>query len=178
MGTWPAEVRGEAPDDVRLGAGAKLAGTLLVLLLSVLFVGGTWKGNDDWWPFGPWRMFATSTAPTGGVAVLAIEVRTGPPRSDPPDALGSVSGVARSWQPASINLNSVGLNRAEVEGRVPQMLADPAMLGTLAATHARLRPHDPRWTGVRVVRVVTVIDNRRPTGEERRTVLAEWDAAP
>ena len=148
-------------DVSRLTPAARAWRAVLVGAIAVLFVGGTWKGNDDWWPFGPWRMFATSTAPTGGVAVLAIESHT---------------GTDSAWQPASINLSSVGLNRAEVEGRVPQMLANPAMLGTLAATHARLRPADPRWTGVRVVRVVTVIVDRRPTGQEHRTVLAEWDA--
>ena len=161
MGIAPLDAQDVTRDVVRLEPAARAWRVALVVVLAVLFAGGTWKGDDDWWPFGPWRMFATSTAPTGGVAVLAIETRTA---SD------------AAWRPASINLNSVGLNRAEVEGRVPQMLADPAMLGTLAATHARLRPHDPRWTGVRVVRVVTVIENRRPTGEERRSVLVEWDA--
>ena len=156
-----SRVEQPAGGTVRLSTAARAWRAGLVALLCLLFAGGTWVGNDDWWPFGPWRMFATSTAPTGGIAVLAIESR---------------SGAGASWPPASRNLSSVGLNRAEVEGRVPQMLGDPSMLGTLAATHSRLRPHDPRWTGVRVVRVVTVIVDRRPTGEQRRSVLAEWDA--
>lgn len=150
-----------APEVLRLPPAARSALAALVVVLGLLFLAGSWRGDDNWWPFGPWRMFATSTAPSGGVAVLAIETRTGP------DA---------AWQPASITLDSVGLNRAEVEGRVPQMLADPSMLGTLAVTHSRLKPEQPRWTGVRVVRVVTVIEDRRPTGEERRSVLAQWDA--
>ena len=135
---------------------------LLVAALTALVVAGTLSGNDPWWPFGPWRMFATSTRPSTAVVVMAIEVRT---------------ADDSSWRPAPLTPNQVGLNRAEVEGRIPQIEAQPARLGTLAASHARLHPHAPAWTGVRLVRRDSVLHGRTPTGEVRSQVLAEWSAS-
>jgi hypothetical protein len=183
-------------DIVRLPAPALGWRAVLVAALAALFVTGTVIGDDPWWPFGPWRMFSTSTAPTGAVIYLSIEIRSagdpaaanraGPAAGTDSDVVGpgtdsDVVGPAtgpddEGWRPAPILLESVGLNRAEVEGRVPQITAHPSMLATLAVSHARLRPHEPRWTGVRVVRNEAVIINRRPTGEVRRVVLASWTA--
>src|SRR5687767_13026176 len=125
-----------------------------------MFCLGSLVGDDHWWPFSPWRMFSTSTAPTGAVVSTGIEVRT----ADQPG----------QWVPASLTPWTVGLNRAEVEGRMDDITADPSRLGTLAESHARLQPDAARWLGVRVVRSALVIVDRRPTGEVKRTVLAEW----
>ena len=132
----------------------------LVLLLGAMFLAGSVVGQDDWWPFSPWRMFSTSTPPSGAVVAMSIEMRT----------------ADGDWRRAPLNPRSVGLTRAEVEGRVPQLTERPEMLGTLARTHAELHPDDPAWTGVRVVRNESVLLDRRPTGEVRRTVIAEWTA--
>ena len=144
---------------LRLGPAGVAWRAVLTAVLTGLFLAGSLVGDDHWWPFGPWRMFSTSTPPSGAVVAMSLEVRTG---TDP------------QWRPAPILLQSVGLNRAEVEGRVPQITQRPQMLGTLAATHARLRPQEPRWTAVRLVRSETVLVDRRPTGEVRRIVLATW----
>lgn len=143
----------------RLSSPRKALLTLLLLGLTGLFLAGTVVGQDDWWPFGPWRMFATSTAPSGAIYSLSIEVREGD------DA---------SWVPASLTPTAVGLNRAEVEGRIPQMTRDPAMLGTLARSHAELRPHEAAWSAVRVVRTQVLLEGGTPTGEVRRSTLAAW----
>jgi len=133
--------------------------TALAGILAVAFMAGTVLGQDSWWPFGPWRMYATATPATGAVAVLSIEVR--------------VAGDS-TWQPAPLRPDTVGLNRAEIEGRIPKVTQDPAMLGSLARTHSRLRPDQPAWVGVRVVRVEQVLVDRRPTGEVRRQVVVSW----
>ena len=93
---------------------------------------------------------------------LGLEVRT----ADDP-----------TWVAVPITPETVGLNRAEVEGRSGQVAADPALLATLAASHTRLRPLAPTWTAVRLVRHETVVVDRRPTGEVRTTEVARW-AAP
>ena len=149
-------------DVERLGRPARTWRVAAVLGLTVAFCAGSLVGDDDWWPFGPWRMFSTSTAPTGAVVAMAIEVR------DASDG---------AWRPAPLVPEAVGLNRAEVEGRIPQIVADPGRLGTLARSHARLRPDEEAWTGVRLVRRETVIVDRAPTGEVRETVLATWEAS-
>jgi hypothetical protein len=107
-------------------------------------------------------MVSTSQAATGSEWSTGIEVQTA-------DAPGE-------WVPAPLSPGNVGLNRAEVEGRIPQIQADPDRLGTLARSHARLRPGQPAWTALRVVRRQIVIVDRRPTGEVRSEVLAEWSA--
>lgn len=142
-----------------LGAGARAWRLALLGALTALFLAGSLVGQDSWWPFSPWRMFSTSQAPTGAVISMALEVQT------PGD---------RSWQPVPITPGSVGLNRAEVEGRSGQIVADPALLGTLAASHARLRPGAPAWVAVRLVRHEAVVVDRRPTGEVRSTQVAVW----
>jgi hypothetical protein len=155
------EVREREPVQ-RLGGAAKAWRTVLVLLLAAGFCAGSLVGDDDWWPFSPWRMFSTSQAPSGSVWSTGIEVQTA---ADP-----------GRWQPAPLTPENTGLNRAEVEGRIPQIEGDPARLGTLAASHARLRPDAPAWTALRVVRRLVVVVDRKPTGEVRTEVLAQWSA--
>ncbi|GAB3588964.1 hypothetical protein GCM10027446_00130 [Angustibacter peucedani] len=150
-----------ADEALRLGRGARWWRSGVLAVLATLFLLGSVVGQDEWWPFGPWRMFSTSTPPTGAVVAMALEVRTA---ADP------------GWVGTGLTPESVGLNRAEVEGRIPQITSDPSMLGTLAASHARLHPDAPRWTAVRLVRRETVIVDRRPTGEVREKLVAEWDA--
>jgi hypothetical protein len=156
----PAEAPAEASAETvgtlgRLGRSWRVA---LLLTLTGLFLAGSLRGNDISWPFGPWRMFSTSQAPTGAVVAMAIQAET----------------ADGQWFDAPLSPSNVGLNRAEVEGQIPQITRDPAMLGTLAKSHSRLRPHAPAWIGVRVVRRATVIVNRVPTGAIDSTVVATW----
>lgn len=150
-----AEVRST---DQRLSGRAKTWRVLLLAGLAVLFVAGSVKGNDTAWPFGPWRMFATSQATTGAVWAFEIQAETTQGR----------------WFNAPLSPSNVGLNRAEIEGRIPQITSDPSMLGTLAVSHSKLRPHEPAWVGVRVIRNDTVIVDRKPTGQVVTIVIATW----
>lgn len=132
-----------------------------MLGLAGLFGLGSAVGDDHWWPVGPWRMFATSTDPDRAVVSTVIEVRT--------------EDGANGWVPGSINLWTLGVNRAEVEGRLDRIRAEPQVLATLADTRARLRPDEPRWTAIRVVFERTHLRGGRPTGERTREVVATWD---
>jgi hypothetical protein len=126
--------------------------------IAVLLTAGTFLGDDHWYPLGPFRMFSTATKPDGFVNALSLEVRTG----------GS------QWRRSALTPENVGLNRAEVEGRTPELVADPSLLGDLAAAHARLHPADEPWSAVRVVNNRTEIRGGRPTDEVTRTVVATW----
>lgn len=152
-----------APGVVRLSGVAKSWRAVLTVVLVALFCAGSLIGNDHWWPFSPWRMFATSQAATGSVWSTGIEVRT----ADRPT----------EWVHAPLNPENVGVNRAEVEGRIPQIEADPSRLGTLARSHAELRPSSAPWLGLRVVRHKIIVVDRKPTGEVETDVLAEWSAS-
>ena len=46
----------------------------------------------------------------------------------------------------------------------------------IAASHHELRPDAPAWTALRVVRRLIVVVDRKPTGEVRTEVLAQWSA--
>ena len=150
------------PEPLRLPVMGKVWRLVVTAALVGLFCAGSLVGNDHWWPFSPWRMFATSQAPTGSVWSTGIEVRT----ADSPT----------EWVPAPLNPANVGVNRAEVEGRIPQIEADPSRLATLARSHAELRPTSASWVGLRVVRHKIIVVDRKPTGEVETDVLAEWSA--
>ena len=146
----------------RLGRGAKTWRAAVVAVLTLLFCAGSLVGDDHWWPFSPWRMFSTSQAATGSVISTGIEVQT--------------ANAPGTWVPAPLTPEDTGLNRAEIEGRIPQITADPQRLGTLARSHAQLRPESAEWTALRVVRRLIVVVDRKPTGEVRTEVLAQWEA--
>src|SRR4051812_11901510 len=53
--------------DVLRPAGRRVRSAVAAVALVVLVVGALW-GQDDDFPFGPFRMYATATKPTGVVA--------------------------------------------------------------------------------------------------------------
>ena len=126
-----------------------LAGTLLLL--------GTFVGQDDAFPFGPFRMYATADAPGGSVLSTRLEAVT---------VTGAVVRVGEG---------DIGMRRAEYEGQLADL--SPAALGDLARVHARRRPHSPAWRTLRLVRDAYALHDGRPTGTVTSTVLLTW-AAP
>jgi hypothetical protein len=145
-------------DVRRLSPAGRAVRTVTTLVAAGLLTAGTFWGDDDAFPFGPFRMYSTSSNTTGAISVAAIQSR--------------VEGG--TWEPAPLTPRTVGMNRAEVEGQLPRLEADPSLLRHLADTYARLQPEQPPWAGVRLVRRSTVVVDRVPTGEVRETVLAEW----
>jgi hypothetical protein len=146
------------PPVVRLTRAGRAARTTATLVAAALLTAGTMWGQDDAFPFGPFRMYATSTGTTGAISVPVIQART----ADGP------------WRPVPLTPRAVGMNQAEVEGQLPRIVADPSLLGRVAAAHARLHPDAEPWTAVRLARRATVVTDRVPTGEVRETILAEW----
>jgi hypothetical protein len=137
------------------GRGVRL--TAAGALVAGLLLGSLW--GDDWaFPFGPLRMYSTSSPPGGTVNYERLEARTADGR----------------WVPTALSLRNVGLNRAEVEGRTPLIVANPSLLGRIAATHARLRPGSP-WTGVRLIKARVQLANGVPQGTTEE-ILATWTA--
>ena len=130
-----------------------------VAVFGVLTVGAFFADDDDF-PFGPFRMYATSGAPTGEVAVVALQARVGD----------------GNWTLVRPSPESVGMNVAEFEGQLYRFEDDPGLLSAVAESRARLHPDEPEWTGLRIVRQATVVVDRVPTGEVNETVLAEWHA--
>jgi hypothetical protein len=128
---------------IRMGA--------VVVVLGLLLAGSLW-GSDHDFPFGPFRMYATSGRPNGAVRTAAL--------------VGIVNGQRFAIQP-----EAVGVRRAELEGQYPRFQRDPRLLGTLARAYART---GIRLDELRLVERVRRLHNRKRVGKTTSEVLAVW----
>jgi hypothetical protein len=144
----------------RLPARARLARVVATVAVLAATLVGTLVGTDDSFPFGPFRMYSTSTNPDRWVVVFRLEART-------------KDGV---WHRAGLNPSSIGVNRAEVEGQINDYREHPERLRNFVLAHTELRPDLPRWTGARLIEQRLLLRNRRYIGTTEQ-VTAQW-AAP
>ena len=135
------------------GRRARLAVTLVVALLTLA---GTFVGQDDDFPFGPFRMYSTRDDPDGAVVSTRVEA------------------VDTGGRLRVVDERSTGLKRAEVEGQVGRFRAEPSLLRHLAEAHDRLRPDEPPYAEVRVVELRYQLRDSRPTGAQTERVVASW----
>jgi hypothetical protein len=137
----------------RRGLVTRLAATALGL---ILLVGGTLFGTDDDFPFGPFRMFATTNEWSEPISIARAEVT---------DAAGRTVELT----PA----NS-GVRRAEVEGQLDRFRRDPELLAGLADAYRAHNPDATRLTSVSVMLRHHQISRRGPTGRYTDEVVATW----
>ena len=121
----------------------------------VLLLWGTFWGEDDHFPFGPFRMYANATETTGRVRTM------------------EVWGTTTSGEEIRIPAASLGLRRAELEGQRARFAEDPALVGQLAVAYHRFEPDRPRLVEVRLVHNVRDLVDGRVTGQ-RRVVFQIW----
>ena len=121
-----------------------------------LLVTGTAVGQDDAFPFGPFRMYATGDSPDGVVVSTRVEAV---------DTTGRVLVVPDT---------ATGLRRAEIEGQVGRFRGDPGLLAQISLAHDRLHPDAPSYDEVRVVERRYRLHDSRPTGEQTEQVVAAW----
>ncbi len=101
------------------GRNVRLLATLTVGTLLLL---GTFKGDDDHFPFGPFRMYSTTNDLDGTVNTIRFEAR---------DAQGE------ALQPRA---QDFGLRPAEINGQVARIRRDPSLLGRLASVYEEIHP--------------------------------------
>lgn len=138
-----------------LGRRVRTAGFVLGL---VLLVAGTVAGQDDHFPFGPFRMYSTADDPDGRVLSTYLQAV---------DADGVV--VDR------VGEQHIGLRRAEYEGQLSRVVEQPEVLGELAGVFATRHPDRPPWVELRVVQTAYQLVDGVPQGETAQ-VLATWRA--
>jgi hypothetical protein len=121
-----------------------------------LLVAGAFMGTDHDFPFGPFRMYATSGRPTGAV-------RT--------------AGLKAWWhgQPIEVHSESIGIRRAELEGQYPRFRGDPRVLAAVA--HA-FRSRGVRIDRLQLIEVVRRVVNGHRVGKSSHVVLAQWRSGP
>lgn len=122
----------------------RLASTGLVI--GLLLAGTAW-GEDDHFPFGPFKMYARSTRADGRVAAPTLVGVDG-------------AGRVRDVQP-----RTVGLRPAELEGQIPRLAADPSLLAPLAP---------PDVVELRLVSRGQRLQGGRPAGPVTDRALAVW----
>ncbi|MET8150414.1 hypothetical protein ACIBSW_02855 [Actinoplanes sp. NPDC049668] len=137
------------------GRTVRVAVTALGALLLLL---GTFWGQDDDFPFGPFRMY--STAPD--------------PNADAPDT--RVEGVDTTGRTVVLTEANSGLRRAEIEGQQQAYIDDPGRLRQVAAAYAEKSPGAAPLRTVRIVIRWEGIEHSRPTGTSRDETIATWTA--
>ena len=137
----------------RSGRRLRSAGTAIVLLL---LLAGTAIGQDDAFPFGPFRMYATRDDPDGVVVSTRVEA------------------LDRDGRRVLVPDSATGLRRAEIEGQAGRFERDPTLLAAVSRAHDRLRPDQPRYVAVRVIQRLIQLHDSRPVGAAPERVVASW----
>jgi hypothetical protein len=144
------------PPATDLSGRARTARLVATALGLVLLLAGTVAGTDDDFPFGPFRMFATTDHWNAPITVARAEVV---------DAAGHVTELTE---------DNSGIRRAELEGQLDRFRADPARLAGLAAAY---RAHNPSASPPAEVRVLLrhhELRRRGPTGRYTDEMVATW----
>jgi hypothetical protein len=122
-----------------------------------LLLAGTVWGEDDHFPFGPFRMYASAVDPDAPAADTRLEAT---------DADG------RTVLLTALN---TGIRRAEIEGQLPRLQQEPALLQLLIGAYERRNPSAPRLTEVRVIIRWHEVRGFQPTGRWTEDVVATWE---
>jgi hypothetical protein len=123
----------------------------VVVVLAVLAGGSLW-GSDHDFPFGPFRMYATSGRVNGAVRTASL--------------VGVVGERTFTIQP-----EAVGVRRAELEGQYARFERDPKLLASLARAYQRT---GVRLDELRLVQRVRRLHDRKRVGPSTAKVLVVW----
>jgi hypothetical protein len=125
----------------------------LIVLVSAGLLWGTFGGDDEHFPFGPFRMYSTSTR--GEITVLEFH------------------GVTTAGTRLVIPAARFGLRRAELEGQRRRLDEHPELLDHIVESYEIFNPDAPRLEHLAVVHAVYRLDSGRPVWTQDR-VLATW----
>jgi hypothetical protein len=136
----------------------KAVRTLVTAIGAALLLAGTLFGQDDHFPFGPFRMYATASGP------------------DQPAPDTRLEGVDTTGAVVPLTERNSGIRRAELEGQQSRYAAEPARLAEAARAYAEHNPDAPALVEVRIVIRWHDIDNGRPTGGYTDETVVVWEA--
>jgi hypothetical protein len=129
---------------------------LLTVVGALVLLAGTLWGQDDDFPFGPFRMYSTAPDPNGAAKDTRVE---------------AVDASGRTVQLTEANS---GIRRAEIEGQQQAYEADPSRLSQVAAAYAQRSPGAAPLREVRIVIRWHLVKHSRPTGTFTDQVVARW----
>lgn len=128
----------------------------VTLVGAVLLIAGSLWGEDDHFPFGPFKMYASTVDP------------------DAPAADTRVEGVDATGSVVLITPANTGIRRAEFEGQLGRFRQQPVLLRTVADAYARRNPDAPPLAEVRIVVRWHEVRDFEVTGDWTEEVVATW----
>ncbi|WP_134322632.1 hypothetical protein [Cumulibacter soli] len=129
--------------------------TVSILALIMLLYGTFW-GSDADFPFGPFKMYAYRNAPDGTVNSLRLEA------------------VTEEGELIGVSAGAVGLRRAELEGSMPRMETEPALMAEIVDRYAENNPDKPELVELRVVVRIFQLEDGAKTGEYEDDIQVVW----
>ncbi len=145
------------PPGLPLTAAGRVGRLLATAVVLALILAGTLWGDDDAFPFGPFRMYSTRADPNAPV----VSTRT--------------VGLTAAGEEVRLSGGEVGLRRAEFEGQLDRIEKHPELLGLLAHAFADTHPSAPHLVSVEVVQRRFELNKGRQTGDYSDTVLVAFD---
>jgi hypothetical protein len=145
------------PEVIRLTPAGRRRRLAAVLVVLALLLAGTVWGDDDAFPFGPFRMYSTRNDPNAPV----ISTRA--------------VGVTAAGEEIRLSGGQVGLRRAEFEGQIQRLREHPELLGLLADAFADDNPEAPELVAVHVVHRRFELSDGQPTGGWTDTVVVDFE---
>jgi hypothetical protein len=151
FGVKAAAAGERGPVPARTGRAVRVVVTGL-LFVSVL-AGSIW-GDDIDFPFGPFRMYASSEPVNGAVSRYVLR------------------GRAEGASETDLTSDYFGVRPAELEGRLGELTADCQLLGELMTAYDRRHAADPPLVELRLVRRMQPLDGGKPSGPAHDETVA------
>jgi hypothetical protein len=140
-----------------LGPGGRRVRSILTAAAAGLLLYGTLAGGDDMFPFGPFHMYSRYYPADGTVSSTSIRA------------------VTADGRDVYVTQNDIGIARGAIEGRLPELVADPNRLAALAAAHQQRHPDASPYVELRIVQTRWHLEDRRLT-DQTTVTLVEWQA--
>jgi hypothetical protein len=134
---------------------ARLVRVLLSGVVLVLLLFGTFWGEDDLFPFGPFKMYAGTSHLNDPVPLMKFEATT------------------ESGEEIEMRAAAFGLRPAEVEGQLDRVASNEALLTGMVRAYEDNHPDDAALISFRVKRGIFDMEDGRPVGYSEE-VIAEW----
>jgi hypothetical protein len=159
-GRVPLQSAPDLPDRaevVRLRPAARRTRLAAAIAVLAVVLAGTVWGDDDSFPFGPFRMYSTRADP------------------DAPVISTRVVGLTADGAEVRLSGGQVGLRRAEFEGQLDRVEAHPELLGLLADAYAAKHPGAEELLEVQVVQRHFELADGQRTGAFDDRVVVDYD---
>lgn len=155
--TSPADAAPDgAPEPDLTRRGRRIRVIMTIIVAAVLLFGTLW-GQDDMFPFGPFRMYATADKLNAPVADTRFEL------------------VDTTGATVELTQNNTGIRRAEIEGQLGRFRTDPSLLRVIDEAYVARNPKAPTAVTVRIVIRWEELKGGVPTGASRDETIATWN---